>query len=217
MAITVTTTQNTQFGSSGGTSASLDTTGCTLLVVSLVYQKAGGSNLTDSKGNTWTALTAYEGPSVAGARIYYCDNPTVGTGHTFSTTSKLGGLTVFGITGDATSAYDVENGQFENTGQSTWGAGNTTPSVNDCILITSVYQQSAGAAPSLPSGYTGYVWAVGTAFPGGAGYKIQTTATTENPLWSINSAADAIANIAVFKPAVSSTGRASRLAVLGVA
>lgn len=217
MALAVTTTQNTQFGSSGGTSASLDTTGCTLLVVSLVYQKVGGSNLTDSKGNTWTALTSYEGPSSCGAQIYYCDNPTVGTGHTFSTTSKLGGLTVFGITGEASSAYDVENGQFENTGLSSFGPGNVTPSNNGSILITSVYQQSAGGSATLPTGYTGYTWAVGTAFPGGAGYKIQGTATTENPTWTISSSADAVANVAVFKPVAAAAGRTNRLALLGVA
>lgn len=216
MAIAVTVSQNTQFGSGGTTTPSIDTTGCTLLVVSLVYQKAGGSNLSDSKGNTWTALTAYEGPATCGSRIYYCDSPTVGTGHTFTTTSKLGGLTVFGITGEASSAYDVENGQFENTGLSSFGPGNVTPSVNGCILVSSVYQQSAGGSATLPTGYTGFTWAVGTAFPGGAGYKIQTTATTENPTWTISSSSDAVANVAVFKPVGGGSSVTHRLLTLGV-
>lgn len=203
MAIAVPFTHNSQFGASGGTTASLDTTGVTLLIVALDYQKVAGRNLTDSKGNTWTQLTAYEDTVTnCAAVIYYCENPTVGTGHTFSTTSHFCGLTVLGVTGEDTTSYDVSNGAFGfQGGGSTFQPGSVTPSQNGSLIVTSVYQAAGLPAPTIPSGYTTIaVWAVGTAFPGGCGYKIQTTAAAENPSWGVNAGGNCAANIAVFKP-----------------
>ena len=68
----------------GGASSAIDTTGANLIVVmASYYRTVPASDFTDSKGNTWTALTERILPDIA-ARIFYCVNPTVGTGHTFS-------------------------------------------------------------------------------------------------------------------------------------
>jgi hypothetical protein len=75
--------------------------------------------------------------------------------------------------------------------------------VNGCILVTSVYQAAGSPAPTAPGGsYTTVAtWAVGTAFPGGVAYYIQSTAAAENPTWGVDSGANRACNIAVFKPA----------------
>src|ERR1039458_7307067 len=67
------------------------TTGSTLILVASVSAFATGlGTLSDSKSNTWTALTTWGAVGPYFVRMSYCLNPTVGTGHTFSTTGTSG-------------------------------------------------------------------------------------------------------------------------------
>jgi 8-oxo-dGTP pyrophosphatase MutT (NUDIX family) len=69
----------------GATTAAIDTTGAKFLIVgSGNFVSSGTLNLTDSKGNTWIKLPLEAGASNARATLWYCSNPTVGTGHTFT-------------------------------------------------------------------------------------------------------------------------------------
>ena len=75
-------------GSSTGnnaTTSAIDTTGATLLVA-LIVTDTGGGTMSDSKGNTWTALTAHSGGTTVTGQLFYVSNPTVGSGHTFTPT-----------------------------------------------------------------------------------------------------------------------------------
>ncbi len=75
-------------GVNGGdtTGTPIDTTGANLLIFGVSYLDGSAPTISDSKSNTWTALTATL-PSTSGdIRIYYAKNPTVGAGHTFSAT-----------------------------------------------------------------------------------------------------------------------------------
>lgn len=221
MAIAPTLARHEVFGVSGGTTTGVDTSAYTALVVVLDYYKAGGANLSDSKGNTWTKVAdGIDASTNCASTMYYCDAPTVGTGHTFTTTSQYCGLTAIGITGEATSFYDTSTGRggFDASPYTTFQPGSVTPSVNNCLLITSAYQAAPTGGVTTPSGYTSLAnWAFGTAFPGGVAYKIQGTAAADNPTWGVSATSNVAANIAVFKPSASASTRANRLSLLGVA
>lgn len=221
MAIAATLVVHSEFGVSGGTTGGDDTSAYTALVVVLDYYKAGGANLSDSNGNTWTQVAnGIDAGTNCASTMYYCDAPSVGAGHTFTTTSQYCGLTAIGITGEATSFYDTSNGRggYDASPYTTFQPGSVTPSVNDCLIITSAYQAAPSGGVTTPSGYTSLSnWAFGTAFPGGVAYKIQGTAAAENPTWTVSSTSNNAANIAVFKPTATSGGRANRLTLLGVA
>jgi hypothetical protein len=77
-------------GSNGGTSDAIDTTGATLLAV--CTSLFGTDNPpTDSYNNEWVEgiLESSSVESTFGLAIYYCLNPTVGPGHTFSISSQF--------------------------------------------------------------------------------------------------------------------------------
>lgn len=205
MAISVILNTNA-ISATGGTTTGADTSGADLIVVALEYYKASGSNLSDSKGNTWTALTDYQNASANSAvRIYYCSNPTVGASHTFSTTSDFSGLCVLAVSGARTAStpFDQEIGTTGGTSGATQGPGSITPSVDGCLVVTGIYQNAAGGtSPTIPSGYTSMgVWPTATAFTGGAAYQIQTTATATDPQWTPGiSSTNYAVNAASFMP-----------------
>ena len=205
MAIAVIASTSQVFGALGGTTTGIDTTGANGLFVVLTYKKSAGANISDSKGNTFTILTKYEEPSADGAVVtYYVQNPTVGAGHTFTTTSQFCGVNVLAVSGcrTATTPLDQETGFTTGlAGGGTIQPGSLTPNVDGCIVLTGVNQQAAAGAPTVPTGYvTIGTYAIGLSFPGGAAYKIQTTAGAENPSWGVDPSANAEANLAVFMP-----------------
>jgi len=215
MAYSVITTQATQFSVTGGTTAGNTTTGADALFVVLPYYKSAGANLSDSKGNTWVQLTKYEEASSNSAIVIYYASAftgsfTVGTSHTFTTTSHFGAICLIAVSGarTATSATDQQNGTTGGASANPQSTGSITPSVDNCLVLTGFYQAAAGSAPTIPSGYTSIgTWATGTAFLGGAAYKIQTTATATNPSWVPGNAGSIFATdvASFFPPAVAVT------------
>lgn len=203
MAISAIITQSTQFGGAGGTTSGIDTTGADLIVVALCYFNPGGPNISDSKGNTWTALNTYNSGN-SSVRMYYCSNPAVGSGHTFTTTSTFCGVNIIAVSGARTASTpaDQQNGDANTGSSNPQTTGSITPSVNGCLVVTSFYQATAGSAPTIPSGYTSVgTWPTSTAFLGGCAYKIQSSASAENPGWTPGNAGFTFAaNIADFMP-----------------
>lgn len=195
-------------GSSGGTTSSMDTTGASLLVASIAYTGNGSGNISDSKGNTWTALTKYVPTSNDRSEIlFYAANPTVGTGHTFTTTNTVSTLIVSAFNGVKTSSpFDVENGgvSFSATTQST---GNVTPSEDNELLVTGSQNGSVGTQ-SVSAGFTtirNILLSAGTYYGCAMAYKVQTTATTEGATWSFSTNTTSACSIATFKQAPVST------------
>lgn len=205
-AIALVTSAKVEFSTSTTNTVGVNTTGATLIVIGLTYRQTQGAHVSDSKGNTWTMCTKYEGSgSQAGVVFFYCVNPTVGSGHTFNNTdgggtSNFGGVTMYAFSGTATSSpKDQENGQFISVLGSTATPGSITPSANGYVVLTTCMNYN-GSAPTMPTGYTGYTWTTATAFAGGSGYKIQTTASAENPSWgNMNVGSNAAVNVISFK------------------
>lgn len=199
------------------TTSSTDTTGATLIVIACVHEAAGAVAPTDSKGNTWTALTRYKHAS-CGVDFYYCVNPTVGSGHTFtlSSTGDFPAIAVVGFSGAAASPFDGVNGS--NGGTTSTATGNLTPSENDCLVVTAGGFNSTNT-PSVSSPFSSNVTAAlgGTANAYGIGlaYEIQTTATLRNATWTSGAGGMAV-TIAAFKAAAAAASTQNYLTLLGV-
>ena len=187
------------------TSAAIDTTGATLLVIAQAGLNAGTPTPTDSKGNTWTALTEYAGGNLS-VRLYYCANPTVGTGHTF--TALWGGgsyasIAVAAFSGTLNAAPDASGGAGSASG-TTQQPGLLTPSVDNCLVVTG-FMYVSGTVPgpaTISAGFnvTDDIGNATTTIPVAMAYQVQTTATGVNPTWSSNVAAERVAAaMAVFK------------------
>jgi hypothetical protein len=199
-------------GANGATTAAIDTTGATLLIAVIAEATGGGATLSDSKSNTWTQLTLWNG-STPDVTIYYVANPTVGTNHTFtiSGASSFSVINASSFSGVATTTpFDVENGLSGGGFDGTNGKpGSTTPTQDNELLIYGTAYSDA-TSRTVDSGFTildQTPFTGGTNYGGGASYLIQTTAGAVNPLWNINGAG--AVGIATFKAAAaSSTGGA---------
>ncbi len=190
-------------GVSGATSAAIDTTGATLLVIA----QSGVTGLTltptDSKGNTWTALTAYAGGSLT-CQLYYCANPVVESGHTFTVVAvAAASIAVGAFSGTMNAAPDSAGGAGAASG-TTQQPGLLTPSVDNCLVVTG-FQYVSPTVPgpgTISAGFTitDDIGNADTSVPVAMAYQVQTTATGVNPTWSSNAAAERIsAAMAVFK------------------
>lgn len=167
-------------GVNGGTTGGIDTTGSTLIVL-FVSQTAAvaAATVSDSKSNTWTALTG-KSTTVGDGIFYYCANPIVGAGHTFTVagTGILAELCVSAWKGtDRTSPFDVQNGNV-TTGATSLAAGNVMPSANNELVLTGVSSGIGSSSFSVDSGFTklcGADASVGVNESGWLAYKIQNT------------------------------------------
>jgi hypothetical protein len=206
-------TQAQAQGITNPTTSSLNTTGADLLVVS-VHEYDGGpaGTVSDSKSNSWTALTSYNSSGASKVRIYYATSaPTVGSGHTFQYTGSgvYATISVEAWSGaHPTTPFDVENGNIGAV-VSSLQPGSVTPSVNGSLLYTARAAGGASDTISIDSGFTigGTVdYNAGSGELGGShAYLVQTTAAAINPTWSSTSAATTQVAIAVFKPAAGDT------------
>lgn len=176
------------------TTSAIDTTGAALLVAYVPYVNSGSPTVavSDSKGNTWTALTAQTTGIVTG-KMYYVANPSVGSGHTFTQTNSApgvySGIVAASFSLVANAAADNSTGSAVAAGAGTTiQPGSITPSVNDCVLITGVgyFDQPSARICSVDSGFT-IVETLTDALTIciGVAYKVQTTAAAVNPTWTV--------------------------------
>ena len=138
--------------STTATTVAFDTTGASLLVV-FVGQIAA-TTLSDSKGNTWTPLTAKTNGAYTG-RFYYCINPTIGSGHTFSAqgTNAYPLLAVVAYSCTTTPAFDNENGAAAGSGSSQQ-PGSASSSGGTPVVITGWCWNDTGSIATINSSFT---------------------------------------------------------------
>jgi len=198
-------------GTNGGTndvtSGSINTTGANLLVVSVSWYNPidPTPTLTDSKSNTWTALTTRSGGNISN-KIYYCYGGTVGTGHTFtwSGSTIYPSINVSAWSGISASPFDVENGAGTASSWASLSTGSVTPSQANTLVIAALgFENNVGGTISIGSSFT---ITDTVPYAGGAGegsamaYVVLASSSAQNPAWatSVNSISGAAA-IAVFK------------------
>lgn len=182
------------------TTAAIDTTGATLLVVCVGH--LGAVTVSDSKGNTWTALT-----QGSRGRIYYVQNPTVGSGHTFSVTSVGSAPAIAAAAYSNTRFTGVldKDSKGDVTGSATAQPGSVTPDTGAELLI--LLGASETNISSVDSGFTirenvGYV--AGQHFSVALADLIQGAPAAINPTVTFAGATDGCATIATFRPNVAS-------------
>jgi hypothetical protein len=203
MSIAILTSHAEGLGINGGTTSSIDTIGASTILVVLAWQ--GGGTLSDSQGNSWTALTL-QGSGPPYSRIFYCDAPKTSATHTFTLTGTYlyASIGILVLSGTATSSFDVENGASGNG--TTLQTGSVNPSEDGEIIVTTL-AVDAGTTESIDSNF---VIEASTDFSSGQyyhlvlAYKIQTSKNAENPIWSnFGGPADCRTAIATFKAAIS--------------
>lgn len=179
-----------------------DTSGSTLIVIGVSYYLTLPT-LSDSKGNTWQPLTA-EGQTTASAKLYWCENPTVGSGHTFTLTGgdgvELATLSVIGFSGNAASPFDAESGdQVPNN--ATVQPGSITPAGSGEVFVTLLSFGNSTRTATIDSSFTSLskLTAGGLVPASYLAYKIKVDTAAENPTWTLSDTAAASTVMAAFK------------------
>lgn len=204
-------------GNTNPTTGALDTTGATLLIAVVTY--AGTVSVSDSKGNTWTALTASANGGVT-SRIYYVNSatPTVGSGHTFTLngTGIAGAINIIAFSGSDSTPYDGQQNANSAASGATLTTNSVTPTANNYLVVAGFSGGNTfGGAGSINLSFnitnqkalTG-----GSNYGTAAAYLIQGTAAAVNPTWTLGSTVSNIASsIAVFQGAPASTFTATPL------
>ncbi len=195
------------------TTPAIDTSGADLIVIAASGFASGsgfcapGSGLSDSKGNTYTALTRIDSGLNSGsaeyAQLFYVQAPSVGSGHTFTCGSAVApSIAVTAWAGSIASPFDQQNGQGTVTPGTTWPTNSVTPSNTNQLLVAAVTTGSA-ATYTVDSGFT-----ISDQIPFLAGnneglvmaYLIETTAAAKDPTFTFTASSDASAGvIATFK------------------
>lgn len=166
----------------------VDTTGANLIVLYVYGDNPGGvgapaplAAVTDSKGNVWVACdNVYYGSLQA--TFYFCVNPVVGAGHTFTTTVGSPAGCYVEIAMQAFSGVDSDCPFEQQVGQILATSGVVTPFYDGSLVVTG-YSYVSGAA-SIP-GFTITDNLKDPAhFTIAMAYQIQTTATPVQAVWS---------------------------------
>jgi len=137
------------------TTAGINTTGATLLVVAVANLFGNSPSFTDSNSNTWSALTPRDTGSGCRVTLYYVANPTVGAGHTFSVNvgggSQFPAITVVAWAGNAASGPETENGATASA--TTIATGSVTPALTNGLIVAAACHSEVFAS-SVDSGFT---------------------------------------------------------------
>lgn len=190
---------HTAFGSPGAptTSSAINTTGATLLIVTLNQYALDPNTATviDSNGNTWVHGTSYllAGGDTNVTIWYAWQSLIVGAGHTVTVTGNFAGVVFAAFSGTQTSSdpIDQQNGSATDftpgTATPPLAFGSITPSVNGTLVI-SLYGGATGTnTPYTASGTTAMdsiPHTPGTNEGNGTAYVVQTSAVAVNPAWT---------------------------------
>lgn len=176
-------------GSSNPVTTAIDTTGATLIVVTVTGSNTSPS-LADSKSNTWTRIELQNSGANATSAMYYAVSPTVGAGHTFTATETFSMIFVQAWSGNSlVSPLDQHTSHTSPSG-STFQPGSITPLQPNELVLSSGFcgNTTGGGIPSVNSGMTavdGLAGAGGSNYGGGAmAYIVQTSAVAINPTWT---------------------------------
>jgi len=206
-------THTFKIAGTNGTSPAVDTTGSTLLIITV-----GSNNTTftisDSQGaasNTYTAIGSTLTANGVSNKMFYCLNPVhVGANHTFSIAGgSFASFFVAAFSGII--AIDQNNGA-SYLNQTVIQPGTVTPLFTNELIVTGMVMD--GGAPTsvtINGGYTITDQQGAGANGGGAlAYLIQSSIVATNPTWTQNAAGSGGTHIATFKSDTSAAGGNSR-------
>ena len=187
------------------TTSGIDTTGATLLVVTLNgygFSSPASTTVSDSKGNTWIALTPETdspGTTVVNTVMFYAWAAlNTGSGHTvtLSATNNFVGATFSAFGGTKVSANPLgatQNGALTLSSVTTLQAGSITPSQDGALIIANLGTGDGSASFTIDSGFSvidQVAWVSGSNESNASAYLIQTHAAAVNglvPIFETNS------------------------------
>lgn len=194
-------------GGVSGSTISLGTTAATGNFIIVVISQQGAAGVgTDSKGNTYTAITATGGTTPPEGQMFYSANAVGGSSHTVPFTGTFGGAcaivftgltsTPFNTGGTACGGGPCEAHSADHIGN-TFQPGSVALASTPSLVVTMIN----GTAPtSIDSSFIlsgNIVFGSGVNYPVSAYYKI--TSTTENPTVTLASSQNTTGQNAVFK------------------
>lgn len=194
------------------TTTGFDTTGANLIVVgaSTDTSPAGGT-LSDSNGNTWTLAISrvYNAATNFCSAIYYCYNPIVGAGHTFtySGASQFPEISVQAWSGAAPTPLD-QTAWAESTLTTYTYSPAITPSADNELVVTHGFETNSPAL-SVNGNYTttdSQAIVGGTYFGGTLAYQVQGLAAATAPLWTNPAGGTSVSTLATFFASVAAVG-----------
>lgn len=195
-------------GQNGGTSGSINSTGCDFIVLAVATDSGAtlvASDISDNRSNTsWVLSGSSTTAGFVRIHLFYHVNPSVGSGHTFTVTKAncYAAICVAGFTGShLTAPQDQSDGGGTASGTSISPATGITPSEPDCLVITTLGDDNGGTI-SDPATYTrtdSQAHVAFTSYGCTMAYKIQTSASAEDPSWSSTNTTGLVVRVASFK------------------
>ncbi len=177
------------------TTSAIDTTGATFLIVAMASYTVGANpTISDSKSNSWTALTNRT-QGISRMRLFYSFPSSVGSGHTFTESdSNYTGIAVAAFSGITT--YDTENGAGSASG-ATPQTGSITPA-SAGVVIAALSLPGTESVSAIDNGFTiSDSIAANVDFGLGLAYKIGHTGAV-NPTFTKSSTGESALAIATF-------------------
>lgn len=173
--------------SNTNTTAAINTTGATLLVVSIGDCNSACGSVpfippSDNVSNSFTNIYLTQSTDA----IYYVVNPVTSTSYKLTaacnSTACYPSACVMAFSNTNSSSLDQKNNNFLAS-SFTIQPGNVSPTLNNELVVTAELAGIAGTA-SINGSFSGNVVTNG-AQGAGISYMIQTTSTSENPTWTI--------------------------------
>lgn len=164
------------------TTSAVDTTGANFIAL-VVTNDNGAEAVSDSKGNTWTPVAAAIGANPL-LRMFYCFNPNVGSGHTFTNdpaNPSFPSIAMQAFSGVVTSPLD------QHSEASAVQPGSITPSEDGEVVITAAVNNGTGhelVNSPFDVNQTADLNGDANSYTISMAYEIQTTATARNPTWT---------------------------------
>jgi len=190
-------------GSTGATTAAIDTTGANLLVIFVSHVLSEGT-VSDNKGNIWKVAGEYGYSANQHAALFYCLNPVVGIGHTFSFSANGTYPCIFVAAFGGVSnkmPFDFSTGVDSTGSTSSVATGSMIPDQDFSLIITGISNNKSTF--SIDSGFTitdQIAANAGVNVGGAMAWFIQGIGASVNPTWSWSGPGASGAIIAAFKP-----------------
>lgn len=184
------------------TSSAINTTGATLLTVVIATDDGFGTAgvVSDNKGNTWTRIVRQDSTAFSQAELFYCQNPTVGSGHTVTYNENFTALEFDAWSGTATTS--VLDSFSSSGGSSPRQPGSITPANAGSLFLTGVSGIWTLGSPTGDATFTPLsdtpVLSSPVSYALGAAYKVSSSA--ENPQWASPDTTGIAVTLAVFIP-----------------
>lgn len=193
-------------GANGGTSGAIDTTGATLIVLSVAFYSgaiAGTLTVDDSESNTWEPGTIVETANgEESVQQFYCIDPITSATHTFDglCTNGFVVLSVDAFSADGDVSFVNESAGGKTDSGTSVQPGSLSATQNGSLFVTGLNFSLRNTATINSSFDDQSVdWSSGVNVGGASAHKIQGTAGAENPTWSWSGAGEGAAAMMLFE------------------